>query len=56
MDDNQITWQGRPLDVKNKNDMRFKKCMEIINNLQPGELTQLIGEEFMEEFRRVAQR
>jgi hypothetical protein len=49
---NQITWQGEPLDTKDENDMRFKKCMEAINNLKPGELEQLVGEEFMKEFKR----
>ena len=37
-----------------ENDRRFKKCMEIIDNLKPGEITELMGTEFMEEFRRVA--
>lgn len=50
----QITWQGELLDPKNENDMRFKKCMEIINKLKPGELTELMGEKFMEEFKRVS--
>jgi hypothetical protein len=54
MKDNQITWQGEPLDDKNKNDMRFKECMKIINNLKPGELEQLMGKEFMEEFKRIS--
>lgn len=50
----QITWQGELLDPKNENDMRFKKCMEIISKLKPGELTELMGEKFMEEFKRVS--
>jgi len=50
----QITWQGKPLDADNENDMRFKECMEVINNLKPGELKQLVGEEFMKEFKRVS--
>ena len=52
----QITWQGKPFDDKDENDIRFKKCMEIINSLKPGDLTELMGEEFMEEFKRVARR
>lgn len=52
----QITWQGEPLNTKDENDMRFKECMETINNLKSGELKQLVGEEFMEEFKRVSQR
>lgn len=54
MDNNQITWQGQPLDSEDENDVRFKKCMEIINSLKPGDLIELMGEEFMEEFKRVA--
>jgi hypothetical protein len=56
MNNNQITWQGRPLDVEDENDMRFKECIETINNLRPGELEQLMGKEFMEEFKQVSQR
>lgn len=56
MENNEITWQGKPLDDKDENDIRFKKCMEIINSLKPGDLTELMGEEFMEEFKRVARR
>ena len=37
----QITWQGKPLDADNENDMRFKECIETINNSRPGELEQL---------------
>ena len=54
MHDNQITWQGEPLDDEDENNMRFKKCMEIINKLKPGELEQLMGKEFMEEFKRIS--
>jgi len=54
MHDNQSTWQGEPLDNEDENDMRFKKCMEIINKLKPGELEQLMGKEFMEEFKRIS--
>jgi hypothetical protein len=50
----QITWQGEPLNTKDENDLRFKECMETINNLKPGELEQLMGEGFMEEFKRVS--
>jgi hypothetical protein len=38
-----------------ENDRRFKECIEMINNLQPGDITRLMGEEFIEEFRRVSQ-
>jgi hypothetical protein len=50
----QITWQGEPLNSEDENDMRFKECMETINNLKPSELEQLMGEGFMEEFKRVS--
>jgi hypothetical protein len=38
-----------------ENDRRFKECMKLINNLKPGEIEELMGPEFMEEFRRVSQ-
>jgi hypothetical protein len=39
-----------------ENERRFKKCMELIDNLQPGDLENLMGEKFIEEFKRVARR
>jgi hypothetical protein len=33
---------------------RFKEVMKCINNLQPGDLTKLMGKEFMEEFKRIS--
>ncbi len=42
--------------TEEENERRFKECMKLINNLQPGDLTKLMGEEFMEEFKRVSQR
>jgi hypothetical protein len=56
MNDNQITWQGEPLDAKDENDRRFKKCLEIIRNVTREELVQLMGEDFLEEFKRVSNR
>jgi hypothetical protein len=38
-----------------ENERRFQECMKGINNLQPGDITKLMGEAFMEEFRRVSQ-
>jgi hypothetical protein len=38
-----------------ENEVRFKECLKVINNLKPGEITELMGEVFMEEFRRVSQ-
>jgi hypothetical protein len=37
-----------------ENEVRFKECLKAINNLKPGEITELMGEAFMEEFRRVS--
>ena len=33
---------------------RFEEVMKWINNFQPGELTKLMGKEFMEEFKRIS--
>ena len=38
-----------------ENDRRFRECVDVINNLEPGEIQVLMGPEFMEEFRRVSQ-
>jgi hypothetical protein len=38
-----------------ENDVRFKECLKAINNLKSGEITELMGEAFMEEFRRASQ-
>ncbi len=55
--------EGRTLKVflkqeqvsEEENERRFKQCMDMINNLQPGDIEALMGPEFMEEFRRVSQ-
>jgi hypothetical protein len=55
--------EGRTLKVflkqeqvsEEENERRFKLCMEMIDNLKPGEIEALMGPEFMEEFRRVSQ-
>ncbi len=55
--------EGRTLKVflkqeqvsEEENEKRFKQCMDMINNLQPGEIEALMGPEFMEEFRRASQ-
>jgi hypothetical protein len=39
-----------------ENERRFKKCIELIDSLQTGDLENLMGKEFMEEFKRVASR
>jgi hypothetical protein len=38
-----------------ENEVRLKECLKAINNLKPGDITELMGEAFMEEFRRVSQ-
>jgi len=38
-----------------ENEVRFKECLKAINNLKSGEITELMGEAFMEEFRRISQ-
>jgi hypothetical protein len=38
-----------------ENEVRFKECLKAINNLKSGDITELMGEAFMEEFRRVSQ-
>lgn len=38
-----------------ENERRFKECMEMISNLKPGEIEEMMGREFTEEFRRVSQ-
>ena len=38
-----------------ENERRFKECMKWLNNLKPGEIREMMGPEFMEEFRRVSQ-
>jgi hypothetical protein len=42
--------------TEEENERRFKKCMKLIDNLQPGDIEKLMGKEFMEEFKRVAKR
>jgi hypothetical protein len=39
-----------------ENEVRFKACMGAISDLKHGEITELMGEAFMEEFKRVSQR
>jgi hypothetical protein len=38
-----------------ENERRFKECMEMINNLKPGDIEEMMGSAFIEEFRRVSQ-
>jgi hypothetical protein len=61
-----VRWQGVQGDLlypdyeeeeisEEENEVRFKECLKAINNLKSGEITELMGEAFMEEFRRVSQ-
>jgi hypothetical protein len=62
-----VRWQGVQGDLlypdyeeeeeisEEENEVRFKECLRVINNLKSGEITELMGEAFMEEFRRVSQ-
>jgi hypothetical protein len=61
-----VRWQGVQGDLlypdyeeeeisEEENEVRFKECLRAINNLKSGEITELMGEAFMEEFRRVSQ-
>ena len=40
--------------TEKENERRFKECIKLINNLQPGEIEKLMGKEFMEEFKRIS--
>jgi len=51
---NEEDQKGQP--TEEENEKRFKEVMKWINSLQPGDITKLMGEEFMEEFKRVANR
>ena len=42
--------------TEEENERRFKECIKLIDNLQPGDIEKLMGKEFMEEFKRVASR
>jgi len=42
--------------TEEENERRFKECMKLIDNLQPGDIEKLMGKEFMEEFKRVTNR
>jgi hypothetical protein len=61
-----VRWQGVQGDLlypdyeeeeisEEENEVRFKECLKAINNLKSGEITELMGEAFMEEFRRASQ-
>jgi len=47
---------AEPQISEEENERRFKECLHIIRNTTHGELVELMGEEFLEEFRRVSQR
>jgi len=49
---NEEDQKGQP--TEEENEKRFKEVIKWINSLQPGDITKLMGEEFMKEFKRVA--
>jgi hypothetical protein len=38
-----------------ENERRFRTCMEFLNAMKPGYIEEMMGPEFMEDFRRVSQ-
>ena len=42
--------------TEEENERRFKECMKLIDNLQPGDIEKLMRKEFMEKFKRIASR
>jgi len=42
--------------TEEENDRRFRECLRLISNVTREQLVKLTGEEFLEEYRRVAQR
>ena len=42
--------------TEEENERRFKECIKLINSLQPGDIEKLMGKEFIEEFKRIANR
>ena len=39
-----------------ENERRFRECLRLINNVTREQLMELMGEDFLEEYRRVARR
>jgi hypothetical protein len=42
--------------IEEENERRFRECLRIIRSITREELVELMGEDFLEEFRRVFQR
>jgi hypothetical protein len=42
--------------TEEENDRRFREALRLIENVTREQLVELMGEEFLEEFRRVSQR
>ena len=42
--------------TEEENERRFKECLRLIENVTREQLVELMGEEWLEEYRRVAQR
>ena len=39
-----------------ENDRRFRECLQLIRNVTHDQLVAVMGEDFLEEFKRVSQR
>ena len=42
--------------TEEENERRFRECLRIIKSITREQLVELMGEDFLEEFRRVSQR
>ena len=42
--------------TEEENERRFRECLRLIENVTREQLVELMGEEWLEEYRRVAQR
>ena len=42
--------------TEEENDRRFQEALQLIRNVTREQLVELMGEEFLEEFRRISQR
>lgn len=42
--------------TEDENDRRFREALQLIENVTREQLVDMMGEEFLEEFRRVSQR
>ena len=45
-----------PIITPEENDRRFRECLQLIRNVTHDQLVAVMGEDFLEEFKRVSQR